>query len=200
MFGFIFLFLLWQNPVQDSGWILKKDQAGIAIYTREVTGSSFAEFKAITEIKNSSLDKVLDVVLDVENYDRLFPDCANPKKLKQEGKYNDIHYIEALAPWPVSNRDAVYEQKTIVSENGKKARVNLKPIPNYIPEKNGLLRIQKGTGFWELEETELHHVKITYQFHGEPGGAIPGWLANSFVVDHPFKTLQNLLKLLKNEK
>ena len=116
----------------------------------------------------------------------------NSKVLKQEGEYYDIHYIQTKGPFPVKDRDSVFEQKTVVNENGKHARVTLKPLPDFIPKVDGMIRISEGSGFWELKEDSNNNVKVTYQFHGEPGGEIPAWLANSFVVGHPFETLKNL--------
>jgi hypothetical protein len=183
---------------EDSDWNLKKDKSDIEIYTRSVDGSSFDEFKGITVIPKSSLSDVLEVVLNVANYHNLFPDCVNAEILKKEGKYYDVHYVEVKAPWPVQARDAIYEQKTVVSADGKHARVSLLPLPDFAAEKKDLVRIQEGTGFWELEEDSNHNVMVIYQFHGEPAGKIPAWLANSFVVSHPFKTLQNLKSSIKN--
>jgi hypothetical protein len=61
-----------------------------------------------------------------------------------------------------------------------------------------MVRVRKGSGFWELEEDSIGNVKVIYQFHGEPGGEIPSWLANTFVVTHPFKVLENLKSIVKN--
>ena len=191
--------LLFFNSSPESEWNLKKDKDGIEVYTRTFEGSLFDEFKGLTTIENSSLEKVLAVILDVKNYGSLFPDCMNPKVLKQDGKYYDIHYIQVKAPWPVKNRDTVYEQKTVIDENGKHALVSLKPLPDFIVEDKDFLRIREGSGFWELEEDENGNVMVVYQFHGEPGGEIPAWLANSFVVTQPFQTLVNLKNRLKNE-
>jgi hypothetical protein len=191
--------LLFFNFYSESEWKLKKDKDGIEVYTRTFEGSLFDEFKGVTTIENSSLEKVLAVILDVKNYGSLFPDCMNPKVLKQDGKYYDIHYIQVKAPWPVKNRDTVYEQKTVIDENGKHALVSLKPLPDFIVEDKDFLRIREGSGFWELEEDENGNVMVVYQFHGEPGGEIPAWLANSFVVTQPFQTLVNLKNRLKNE-
>jgi hypothetical protein len=148
-------------------------------------------------IEKSSLKEVLTVILDVKNYESLFPDCMNPKILKQEGEYYDVHHIQVKVPWPVKNRDTVYEQKTVVDDNGKHAIVTLKPIPDYIAEDKDFLRIREGSGFWELKEDGSNNVQVTYQFHGEPGGDIPAWLANSFVETHPLQTLKNLKNRLK---
>lgn len=194
---YLFLILLFINPFPESEWNLKKEKDGIKIYTRSIEGSSFDEFRGITTIENSSLEEVLAVIFDVKNYESLFPDCMNPKVLKQDGKYYDIHYIQVKAPWPVKNRDTVYEQKAVVDKNGKHAVVSLKPLPDFIAEVNDFVRIREGSGFWELEEDESKNVKVIYQFHGEPGGDIPAWLANSFVVTQPFQTLVNLKIRLK---
>ena len=175
-----------------SGWELRKKSGGIEIYTRSVEGSSFDEFKGVTVLSDVTLNEVLNVVLDVENYDHLFPDCINPKILKKEGKSYDIHYIQTKGPLMVKDRDSVFEQRTEIDQNGKHARITLKPLPDYIAEKENMVRVRNGAGFWDLKEDDHKNVTVTYQFHGEPGGDIPSWLANSFVVSHPFETLKNL--------
>jgi hypothetical protein len=190
--------LFFLHPAADRTWDLKKDKSGIEIYTRAVEGSSFNEFKGITVIRDISLNTVLEVILDVKNYGNLFPDCLNPKILKQEGKWYDIHYIQTEGPFPVKDRDSVFEQKTVIGKEGKHAMVYLNPLPDYIPENQDMVRVRKGSGFWELEEDSIGNVKVIYQFHGEPGGEIPSWLANTFVVTHPFKVLENLKSIVKN--
>jgi hypothetical protein len=179
-----------------SNWDLKKKSSGIEIYTRSIEGSSFDEFKGVTVLSDVTLNEVLKVILDVENYENLFPDCMNPKILKQDGKWYDIHYIQTRGPFPVKDRDSVFEQKTVVDQDGKHARIILKPLPDYIAENEAMVRVRKGSGFWDLKEDEQKNVTVTYQFHGEPGGDIPSWLANSFVVSHPFETLKNLKRML----
>ena len=196
---FLFLILLFINHSADSEWKLRKEKDEIKVFTRSIEGSSFDEFKGITTIEKSNLSEVLDVILDVENYESLFPDCMNPKILKQEGKYYDIHYIQVSAPWPVKNRDTVYEQKAEVDKNGKHAIIFLKPLPDFIPENKDFVRIREGSGFWELDEDNSKNVTVIYQFQGEPGGEIPAWLANSFVITQPFQTLQNLKSRLKSK-
>jgi hypothetical protein len=66
------------------------------------------------------------------------------------------------------------------------------PLPDYLAENENIVRIRKGTGYWDLREDDHKNVTVTFQFHGEPGGLIPAWLANSFVVSFPFNTLKNL--------
>ena len=192
----LFSVLLFVIFFQQQEWQLKKEKNGISIYTRSVTGSAFAEFKGITTIENSNLPEVLAVISDIKNFTTLFPDCMNPKILKQEGEHNFIHYSQTKGPLTIKDRDCIMEQKTVIDKGGKHAIISLKPLPGYIPENNDMVRVRKGSGFWEIEE-DNGRVKVVYQFHGEPGGEIPAWLANSFVEIQPFETLTNLRKRLK---
>jgi hypothetical protein len=182
---------------ETSGWKLRKEENGIFIYTRSVPGSSFDEFKAIVTIPNATLNEVLEILLDVKNYPALIPDCTESRVLFRKGKYYDIHYFRIRAPWPIKDRDAVCESVTTFSNEGKLAHVTLSPMGGYLEEIENLVRMYKGTGYWELEEYADKKVKLTYQFHGNPGGIIPAWLSNSVIVSNPYKTLQNILNRLK---
>jgi len=184
--------LLFLASPGNSDWKLKKEEAGVAIYTRSIEGSAFEEFKGVITIENTSLSEVLDVILDVKNYTDLYPDCIEARILYQQGKYYDIHYFNIRAPWPVKNRDAVYESTTTVSAEGRYAKVVLKPVGDYIEETEESVRMYNGSGFWELQEDDNNNTTVTYQFHADPGGDIPAWLANSVVVSNPYKTLHNL--------
>ncbi len=193
----LFLILFFINFSPEPEWQFQKKKDGIEIFTRSIEGSLFDEFKGITTIEKSSLKAVLAIILDVKNFTKLYPDCMNPKVLKQEGEYYDIHYIQTKGPFAIKDRDSVFEQKTEIDKNEKYARVTLKPLPGYIAENNDMVRVREGSGFWELSEDEKGNVKVVYQYHGEPGGDIPAWLVNSFVETHPYQTLKNLKNRLK---
>lgn len=192
----LILVLLAVGFFQQPEWQLKKEKNGISIYTRSVAGSAFDEFKGVITFENSSLEEVLAVISDIKNYTTLYPDCMNPKILKQEGKHNFIHYSQTKGPLTIKDRDCIMEQKTVIDKEGKHAKISLKPLPGYIPENKDMVRVRYGGGFWEIEENKSN-VKVIYQFHGEPGGDIPAWLANSFVETQPYQTLLNLRNRLK---
>jgi hypothetical protein len=37
-------------------------------------------------------------------------------------------------------------------------------------------------------------VEVTYEVHADPGGNLPAWVINMFLVDTPFNDLKNLQK------
>ena len=176
----------------STDWKLRREESGVKIYTRNIAVSPFEEFRGVVTISNTSLTKVLDVITDVKNYPVNFPNCSGAEVLEQKGKYNDIHYIIIKAPWPVTDRDAIYEASTTFSQNGKHAFMKLSPLGHYRQENKGFIRVHNGSGFWDLEEIAPGLIQVVYQFHADPAGEIPAWLANSVIVSNPLKTLESL--------
>lgn len=193
LFAFSFIS---ECTAQVNLWELKKEENGIKVYVRSNEESSFDEFKAITTIKDCQLLDGLKVILDVNNYEAWFPDCSNPKILEQIDEYHDIHYIETISPWPVDNRCGVYEQTAIISNNDTKAEIVFLAQAAYPIDVKDMVRITDAWGQWTLEEKN-DVLTIMYQFKGNPGGDIPAWIANAFVVKHPYDTLENFKKLME---
>lgn len=185
------------NSSVDTDWKLRREEAGVKIYTRSVEGSPFEEFKGIVTISSTTLTKVLDVITDVKNYPNNFPNCSSAQVLEQKGKYSDIHYLTINAPWPVADRDAIYEAATSFSENGKRAQIKLTPLGDYKAELKNYIRVHNGSGFWDLEEVAPGTIQVVYQFHADPAGEIPAWIANTVIVYNPLKTLESLRNLVK---
>ena len=185
------------NTGVKTDWKLRRESAGVKIYTRNVEGSPFEEFKGVVTISHTTLTSVLDVIMDVQHYPVNFPNCGSAKVLVQKSKYDDIHYITIKAPWPVTDRDAIYEATTTFSQNGRHAHVKLTPHGDYKEENKNFIRVHNGTGFWDLEEVAANTIQVVYQFHADPAGEIPAWLANTVIVSNPLRTLESLRSLAK---
>ena len=52
-------------------------------------------------------------------------------------------------------------------------------------------------GKWEVETVDDKNVLVSYQFLADPEGSLPSWIINMFLVDDPFKTMQNLREYVK---
>lgn len=185
-------------PTASAGgeWTLKRDKDAIKVYTRKVQGSTVAEFKAEATFANTRLTDVLGIVTNVNRFTELFPNCVEATVLEQQDAYNTVHYIRTEVPFPANDRDGVYEQRTELASGGEAATVTLRALAGRVPEKKRLVRITRAAGSWKLTQVGSG-VHVVYQFHSDPGGAVPPWLVNSFIVDQPFKTMQSLRKLVE---
>ena len=179
-----------------SDWLLRKDKEGIKIYTREVTNTNVKEVKTVLII-NASISKITDAIIDVENYSNWMKNILNPKILDKVNENEYYLYYEMEAPWPTDNRDII--NHTVISHNpvNNTTTISATAIPDYIKEKEDVVRITLSEGSWELKQLSENKVEITHSLLASPGGSVPEWIINMFIVNHPFDTHRNLKKMLE---
>ena len=194
-----FFFLLFSASVfgQD-GWDLKKDKEGIKVYTKPVEGSTMKAIKANAEF-NCSLETCIAVLRDIPHLIELFPDCKKAEKIMQDEE-KQIHYLHLNAPWPVADRDATFQLEYSYNSVAKTALINATTGAAEYPEQKGVVRLTDGGGTWKFTRIDENRTSLDYYYHGNPGGSIPAWLANSVVEENPFKMLLNFHNLVKLER
>ncbi|WP_028945361.1 START domain-containing protein [Pseudomonas vranovensis] len=169
-------------------WKVAKDEDGIKISLSEVAGSEYKAYRGVTVIK-APLARVKALQEDVVGACAWIHECKSQKLLKHEGDQTWT-YTQFNTPWPVTARDSVLHVTTTQDADGSLTR-KLEGVPKYQPEEKGFVRVSQVEGFWKLVP-KGDTTEVTYQVHTEPGGSVPSWLANKFVVDAPFNTLKAL--------
>ena len=176
-------------------WQLEKNKEGIKVYTREKAGSEILEFKAICEVAAPRL-RVAEVVARITDYPNWFPDCANAQVLKSISSTKRKIYYEVDLPWPTSNRDVVMMLRVEVDKSAHSTTIFFDHATGGKAEKEGVVRMPYADGFWKLT-TIGKKTKVHYQFIADPGGSLPAWVINMFIVDGPYDTLIALKERLK---
>lgn len=195
--GFLILFLVSiakLNSAQQSeteSWKLAKDKDDILIYTKQINGMKIKEFKAYTTI-NTTVDNLLAVLQDVDNYDKWTVNVKNSALLKKISDDETYIYSEANIPWPFSKRDIINHINIYWSQTRDTATLVIDGVPDYLPEKKGIIRIPISKGAWHIHQVAEENVAIEYSYAADPGGSIPAWIVNLFIVDGPYKTLLRL--------
>lgn len=184
--------LLAVGGVQAEEWKLAKDEDGIQVYLSEVAGSKYKAYRGVVQIK-ADVQTLAKMQEDVAGSCRWIHECREQRALKSEGGKHWT-YTRFNTPWPVTPRDSVLEVTTELGGDGSITRV-LKGVPQYVPEEKGFVRVSKVEGIWKLTPKPDGQVEVLYQVHTEPGGSVPSWLANSFVIDAPFHTLEQMRAL-----
>ncbi|MCD4736479.1 MAG: hypothetical protein K8R53_10570 [Bacteroidales bacterium] len=187
------------TSICQNDWKLKEEKDGIKVYSRASEYSNFDEFKGITNI-NASLHTFVSVLQDIE----ALPDWMHSVKygyiLETEGDSVQVYYTESTVPFPFQNRDGVYRNQFKWIADSNMLAVDILVLQGYVEEKSKIVRIKKGSGKWTAEVMGADTLQITFQMLVDPGGNIPSWMANMFIVDTPFKTLWNLKEIIKKEK
>ena len=169
-------------------WSVAKQEDGITVSLSQVPGSDYKAYRGQALIQ-ASVAKLTAMQEDVATACSWIHECKSQKVLKVEGD-QAWTYTQFNTPWPVTPRDSVLHVTTTRGADGSVTR-NLEEVPKYRPEEKGFIRVAKVEGFWKFEP-KGDKTLVTYQVHTEPGGSVPSFVANKFVVDAPFNTLKGL--------
>lgn len=177
-------------------WKVAKDEEGIKVSLSEVPGSKYQAYRGETLIK-APVATITRLQEDVAGSCAWIHECKMQKLLKHEGDQSWT-YAQFNTPWPVTPRDSVLHITTTQGADGSVTRT-IKGEPTYQPDEKGFVRVTQADGFWKLVP-KGDVTEVTYQLHTEPGGSVPSWLANKFVVEAPFNTLKALKERAEKAK
>jgi hypothetical protein len=179
-------------------WELKKETKDIQVYTCKKPESPFKAFQVHAVFETKNIASIAAAILDVENYVNWMPDAEEAVVIKKFTDGHDIHYIRTGAPWPVDDRDGVYEQQAVYLKDKNRVVIEINALKGYdYPEKDKVVRMISGSGFWEITKAGSGKFKLFYEYFPNPGGNVPAWLVNASVVKIPFKMMENLKKIVE---
>ncbi|MEP6595216.1 MAG: START domain-containing protein [Ginsengibacter sp.] len=192
----LFFFPLGFNAFAQHDWELSKDKNNIKVYTRKTDSSVFKSVK-VEAILAGTPEKLADILMGVE---RNIKWVYHTKTLRLIKRYNNnelIYYAETTLPWPMKNRDQAIRINLFPDSINRKLKITTVGEPNAIPATKGIVRVPYFLGIWQVNAIDNKRISIQYYLNVDPGGSIPGWIANMFVAKGPYETFINLSKLLK---
>jgi hypothetical protein len=180
-------------------WTLQKDKDGIKVYTRDSDKSAFDEFRATMQL-NQSIHSFVAVMRDAESLPDWAYSVKNARTLKMMGDSLQYYYSEVSIPFPFTDRDGIYRNCYTWNSDSSLLVIDIDILPDYIEEKEGLVRIPYGKGFWRVKVLGERLIETTFQMVVDPGGSVPSWMANIFIDDTPTYTLTKLREVIVKEK
>jgi hypothetical protein len=198
IFTFIIICTKSQSLKVDE-WHLTQYKGGVKIYLRKSSNSNVKEVLGIVTIK-TSISALVYLVKDTENHYQWIYANKTAKLLKTLSDFEWIYYNESEAPWPVSNRDLITHAKMVQDKSTLIVTINSVGIPNYLPKKEGLVRVPKLYTEWVFTPRNYGMVEVRFELEIDLGGNIPAWLVNTSIDNGPLQTIQNMAKVLNQEK
>lgn len=180
----------------QSSWELAKNKNGIKVYTRNISGSNFKEFKGEMTV-NTTMSALIALIDDIDNYTNWVHNCIKAERLETVSRTEGVNYTAVTAPWPVSDRDLIIRYQMAQNRRTHEVRIQMTGIEDYIPKKRGFVRVPALSGQWLFSPAAAGQITITYQVHSETGGHVPASIANAFVVDSPYYTLKSMREEIK---
>jgi len=193
---FLPLFILFNSSsVDPKGWDLRKNENGIAVYTRYTTNSNIKEIWVIDTVK-SSMSAVVALLLDTKNYPRWVYKCKECKTLKSISDREEYDYELTNIPWPFHDREVITDSKISQDSLTKIVTVNSIAAPDFMPDTGAAVRIRQFHSVYKLTKLTKGKIKVDYTLWGNPGGNIPTWLINASIVIGPYNSTVEINKLL----
>lgn len=188
-----FLFL-YSHAALAQSWKLAKNKNGVKIETRFLEGWSIKEYRATVYIK-TTLEEAVEAYRDPVKRKSFMARSLEVSNLKENSKNDIITYNLGKAPWPVSNRDNITHSVFIYSP--RQVKVTMKSIPDYIPEKEGIVRVPRAKGYWLFTDQGNGTIKVVQQSVADLGGSVPDWVVNSTIVEGPYDVLLAMKGILE---
>ena len=182
----------------SSDWKLRKDRNGIRVWTRDHKKEGILEYLSKITIE-TNLETLIDIIQDVDKYPDWTENCETASTHKILSDTSRIEYMTTKVPWPLEDRDVAMEF-VVVKNSDTYFQANLTSAPEAVPLSDDYLRIEISQGSWIFKKKDDNRVEVIHQFLSDPGGNIPKWIVNMFIVSGPYKTLDNLKHLCSKAK
>jgi len=189
----VLMTLLSAHVFAQPNWELKKEKDGIKVYLANSEDSRIKQFKVETFVP-AQPRIIADAIVDLDNNYKWFVNVEKAELLKQLGPNEFIFRQVIQVPFPFKDREVVEYCSVKELPNGV-VHIDLKEDSTFIPETEDYVRMLISKGYWTLTPTE-NGTEIEYSLLADPGGNIPAWLANQFIVNNPFKTIKGLREYL----
>lgn len=191
----LLLLFLFPNPVNEN-WIERKNKNNITVYTRNVETSPYKEIKSTTRVK-ATLGSIVRVLSDVDRFTAWIYNCDSASLIRKVSDREIYSYQRFHVPWPASNRDVISRMFIAQDSTTKTVIVTSDIVQGIIAENENIVRVKDFHSRYILTPKENGWVEIDYEIGTDPGGIVPAWLVNMFIVSAPFTTQENLNRIIQ---
>jgi hypothetical protein len=180
-------------PDLAEGWRSIKKSDGIEVWQRASSSTGGFSFRG-EGVVNGSVLRVAAIVTDASRYTEWAKNCVGSFDIERIAPGHTISYRRFTSGAPmVSDRDMVLDTQMSLDTNSKSFMLAFKKDhDSRKAPPSGVVRVSGIEGFYQLKQLDAEHTYVTYQVKMDPGGSIPGWVANQVSRDTPLATLVGL--------
>ncbi|WP_183558010.1 START domain-containing protein [Mucilaginibacter sp. SP1R1] len=175
----------------EEPWTLSTNKEGIKVYTRHVPNSKIKAIKVECSL-NATPAQLVAVLLDIKGSQDWVYHTKSVSLIKQVSPSELYYYSEVSVPWPVHNRDFIAHIKVTQDPTTKVVTVDAPCLPDMIPVKEDIVRIEHSVGKWVITPSDNGQIKVEYTLHVDAGGSVPAWLLNMFITQGPMESFKKL--------
>jgi len=181
-------------------WKLVASQDGVVVTAREVPGRGFPTFRGLGLVE-ANLYQVLAVLSDVPRHAEWMLRCADARQLRKISEVEYVVYSRTRAPWPVSDRDAVYHSNVHVDLKQLVVDVRFRAVKSALmPPRKGVVRMENLQGHYRLKALAQEKTLVDFQVDADPAGSLPRWVAKLATRHIPLDTILQLRRQVQKTR
>ncbi len=178
-------------------WEKFDEENGITAYRKNVPGSPIVAFKGDADV-NASVERILWVLTNNKYKTEWVNRLKTSYELERKTPHHAVIYQVFKLPFPISNRDYVYEGKVI--RKGEQILVDLKSTTHRKAPKTEGVRAHLKRCVYTLTPKGENKTHISVEVHTDPKGWLPTWLVNRIQKSWPIRTLSGVRKMVNHPR
>ncbi len=190
---FLVLFFNTSNAQLGLNWKHRLSKNDIEVFTSETPNSDFKGTMAHTTFDAHYLE-LLNFLLSPQKHLKFIPNCSKSVLLKNINDTSYTFYQQFDMPWPVQDRDIIFEFRVRRDSLKQGFIVNTNGLPNYMAKDKNFIRVPYFKAKWKVDYAGKQKVKSSYAVHANPGGMIQAWFINLFIVESPYTSFYKMKK------
>jgi hypothetical protein len=199
IFGTLILILISLScALSQDNCVLKKDHDGIKVYTCHTDTSRFKSIVAEVII-NSTLNELLQLLMNIPQYTEWQFNTIEAKPLKRISSSEQIYHSVVEAPWPVIDRDMVTRIRINFDADKKEASIDAEGIKGILAPSEKYVRVPASHAHWIIKQESEKKLRIRYTMQIDPGGSVPTWLVNWAAAQAPYQSFKNIKEILEKK-
>jgi hypothetical protein len=183
----------------QDGWKLKREKDGISISIREQADSHLKEYKAQAVIAHP-IQHVFEFLSDLERHPEWVFRCTSLTIIENQGGQKIKYHTTYDIPWPLKDRDLTVKAVFTHYPEGKKIEMLSEYIFADYPGEKGVIRMPGYREWVILEEIDPVTTLFIAEGFADPGGKVPPWLVNMFLVDGIYDSVVKTREILNGNK
>jgi uncharacterized membrane protein len=174
-------------------WEFAKEKEGIRVYTMKADDKPLKAYKGITDI-DAPAEKVFALIENVNNTDWWDKNLSQIKVLGYEkNKFAKYHLIFDM-PWPVSDRELFVDAEVTIDPATGIRKITAVPLRVNTQPSKDRIRINEYRQTWTVKPVSSNLTQVTLEGYVNPGGSLPAWIINMFIVDAPMNSIGEIKK------
>ncbi len=159
-------------------WTEIDEDPSVKVYAGRVEGIDLVAFKGV-DILNHSMADIISVLSDIEIAEQWINGMVEADIVEVLGPTARIDYNRQHLPWPLSDRDFVFEITTRIFDDQRQIVFDLKSVEHrQKPVRPGIVRGRLLQSYLKLKKLAEKRTALEIMMLADPQGALPVWLVN----------------------